>query len=516
LAALRTVIDWGNGNGDAYTNSSTGLHMGISIPNKGGDVDYVKLVLFSGDDYVLDQFRDSARYYAQSALEKLKKVQQRRRPSINEQEVTDTPARMTGAEKTAAAMDLMKKNLIELAADYVRDGVGQDKAGFPSVLAKPGYIEFRSPGGDYLSMDDRDESALKNTMLRFARSMYIAGRPDLERKEYAKKLYKLIDPQGDEALKLFLDYSTGKLNAEELKKSWARQVLAKEEPPQRSQADAKEYEVFKTATGEVIDVIKDWNLASAHETALVRHSGKGFRFNTREKSEDQPEKPLSRRVSVAQKISARPTVWHVEDKHKGRVILVAAATVEDARRKAKQQDDKFRMLASWDPDSLRIQPATPAEVEQFMTQQADMAKDSEQTQARVTGTRDTQRYRVTWSETRDGEQVTDSLSVDAPNADAAMDSVRAALQAQRRRITNIEAEPVQAQPNVNQQADRLIAQSPGEFTGRWQIRNANTGDVLTSVGGIGNSQADANRHAREWAQRQGVTHIPLEVVPEMR
>jgi hypothetical protein len=156
-----------------------------------------------------------------------------------------------------------------------------------------------------------------------------------------------------------------------------------------------------------------------------------------------------------------------------------------------------------------------------MVQQADMAQDVKQTQTRVTGTRDTQRYRVSWSETRDGEQVTDSLSVDAPNADAAMDSVRSALQAQRRRITNIEAEPVQAQPNVNQQADRLIAQyaaqrSQGEFTGRWQIRNANTGDVLTSVGGIGNSQADANRHAREWAQRQGVTHIPLEVVPEMR
>ena len=480
LAALRTVIDWGNGDGDAYTNSSTGLHMGISIPYKGGAVDYVKLVLFSGDDYVLDQFRDSARYYAQSALEKLKKVQQRRRPDINEQEVTGwdgTSAKMTGAEKTAAAMDLMKKNLIELAADYVRDGVGQDKAGFPSVLAKDGYIEFRSPGGDYLSMDDRDESALQNTMLRFARSMYIAGHPDLERKEYAKKLYKLIDPQGDEALKLFLDYSTGRINQEELKKSWARQVLAKEAPPQRSQADAREYE-------------------------------------------DEPEKPLSRRATVAKKISARPTVWHVEDTNQGRVILIAAATAEEARRKAKQQDDKFKMLASWDPDSFLIQPATAAEVKQYMVQQADMAKDSEQTQARVTGTRDTQRYRVSWSETRDGEQVTDSLSVDAPNADAAMDSVRSALQAQRRRITNIEAEPVQAQPNVNQQADRLISQyaaqrSQGEFTGQWQIRNANTNEVLHTFGGIGNSQADANRVAQRWAQQSRIDD-PLEVTPEMR
>jgi hypothetical protein len=154
-------------------------------------------------------------------------------------------------------------------------------------------------------------------------------------------------------------------------------------------------------------------------------------------------------------------------------------------------------------------------VRQYQQQQKDNRQDQQDLQTRL-GAADTQRYRVSWSETRNGEQVTDSLSVDAPNADAAMDSVRSALRAQGRTVISIEAEPVQAQPNVNQQADRLIAQSPGEFTGRWQIRNANTGDVLTSVGGIGNSQADANRHAREWAQRQGVTHIPLEVVPEMR
>lgn len=34
LESLRRVIDWANGPGDAYTNDSTGLHMGISIPHK--------------------------------------------------------------------------------------------------------------------------------------------------------------------------------------------------------------------------------------------------------------------------------------------------------------------------------------------------------------------------------------------------------------------------------------------------------------------------------------------------
>jgi hypothetical protein len=40
LQKLREVMDWANDSneGNAYTNSSTGLHMGISIPHKGGDV----------------------------------------------------------------------------------------------------------------------------------------------------------------------------------------------------------------------------------------------------------------------------------------------------------------------------------------------------------------------------------------------------------------------------------------------------------------------------------------------
>jgi hypothetical protein len=478
----------------------------VSIPYKGGDVDYVKLIMFMGDKYVLDQFGRAANSYTRSALDKLQDIQRRRR-GLGEQST------LTAPERTAAAMELMKRNLIELASEYVRDGVGQDK--YTSAHIKDGYIEFRSPGGDYLAMDDRDESALQNTMLRFARAMYLAGRPDLERKEYAKKLYKLIDAQGDEALKLFLDYSTGKLNAEELKKQWARQVLAKEAPPTPSRAGAQEYEVVNTDTGEVIDVIKDYSLASAHETALVRHSGQGYRFNTREKSEAEPEKPLSRRATVAKQIAARPTIWHVEDTNDGRVIFIAAETAEQAKQRVKQQDAEFKMLAAYDPDSFLVQPATPAEVKQYMVQQADMAQDVEQTQARVTGTRDTQRYRVIWSETRDGEQVTDSLNVDARNADAAMDSLRSALRAQGRTVTSIQADLAGSTQDLQRQRAQQ-AQSSGEWTGRWQIRNANTGDVLTSVGGIGNSQADANRHAREWAQRQGVAHIPLEVVPEMR
>jgi len=215
IEQLEAIIDWANSDGDAYTNSSTGLHMGISIPFKGGDVDYLKLILFMGDQYVLEKFGRAANTYTDSALKKLK------------QNVAGSKNR--GDTKIASAMELMRNNLIELAQKYVQQGVGNSK--YTSAHIKPGYIEFRSPGGDYLSAGDQGEQdILASTMRRFAYAMYLAGRPDLERPEYYKKLYKLIAPEGGEDLNLFAKFSSGELTAEELKKQWAERVISKEVP----------------------------------------------------------------------------------------------------------------------------------------------------------------------------------------------------------------------------------------------------------------------------------------------
>jgi hypothetical protein len=211
IEQMEKVIAWANSDGYAYTNDSTGLHMGISIPFKGGDVDYLKLILFMGDEYVLDKFGRAANTYTASAMKKIK------------QNVA------SGSPKIASAVELMKSNLLELAQKYVQQGVGGSK--YTSAHIKPGYIEFRSPGGDYLSIGDQGEAdVLASTMRRFAYAMYLAGRPDLERPEYYKKLYKLIAPEGNRDLELFSKFSAGELTAEQLKKQWAEKVINKEVP----------------------------------------------------------------------------------------------------------------------------------------------------------------------------------------------------------------------------------------------------------------------------------------------
>ena len=219
IEKLQQVIEWGNSDiADAYTNSSTGLHMGVSIPFKGGDVDYVKLMLFMGDEYVLEKFGRMSNHYCESALKKLRELSR-----------STSPDRQG---KIAGAMELMQKNLIELAYKEIQGSIGESK--YTSVHIQKGYIEFRSPGGDYLSMESRGEFAdIKNTMLRFARAMYIAGRPDLERKEYGKKLYKLIAPQGGSDFELFARYSAGEMTADQLKTAWAQKIIDKEIPKPR-------------------------------------------------------------------------------------------------------------------------------------------------------------------------------------------------------------------------------------------------------------------------------------------
>ena len=223
MQKLQAVIDWAQTRG-CYTNSSTGLHMGVSLPGQKsfaeaeGDVelapvaekpiDFMKLALFLGDQHVLKQFEREANSYCRSSLEKLK-------------------AKNWSPQQIATAMEKMRGNLINLAYKDLSDrSPGRD-----SINMKDNYVEFRGAGGDYLSKEsDQGTAFLENTLLRYVQALAIAGDPNAERQEYAKKLYKLISPKGDSTLDLFSKYAAGELTTEQLKKDWAKKTLEKDDP----------------------------------------------------------------------------------------------------------------------------------------------------------------------------------------------------------------------------------------------------------------------------------------------
>lgn len=360
LKMMEDFFTWAEENG-AYSNSSTGFHMGVSLPGRGGDVDYVKLALFLGDEHVLESFGRASNHYAEAAMKKIK-------------------TRVKGnKEAVAGALELMKHNLLELA----QKALEISNAGFgkytsinpqgantnpdPTKARGAKYIEFRSAGGtNYFE----DIAKLQNTLMRYAQAMYIASRPDLERKEYYKKLYKLISPkEGDPALDLFARFATGEISGEELKKSWADKALSNEPKGEwklwdsygkpvageefygYTKADAWEkakkrispggsmegfqkqytlrplksesgdWEVYNIGTGETLETLHGFaTKGEAADAVYDKYADQNIRFNLRPADPDAPESELSQREKLAKRIKAPKPNWNVVYRATGQVI----------------------------------------------------------------------------------------------------------------------------------------------------------------------------------------------------
>ena len=195
LEQMHKIIAWANDKG-CYTNRSTGLHMNISVPDfKLENLDYVKLALFMGDEHILKEFGRSMNTYCKSALSIVKE-------KIADRSVTD------------ALLKQMREHLNIAASKAVHNGTTNK---FTSINTKGGYVEFRGPGGDYLS---QDVDKLINTALRLAQSLRIAIDPLAHKQEYAKKLYKLASPEGndesDNSVAMFSRYAMGAIKKDEL------------------------------------------------------------------------------------------------------------------------------------------------------------------------------------------------------------------------------------------------------------------------------------------------------------
>jgi hypothetical protein len=192
LHKIQEFFMWAEGE-DAYTNSSTGFHVGVSLPHIKGNIDYVKLALFLGDKYVQEKFDREGNHFCMSAFDKIKHG--------------------VHTDNIAPTFELLRKGLIELATKTLKQTGGHGK--YTSINLKGDYVEFRSMGDEYHEKVPEIISMVK----RYAYAMHIAGRPDLHREEYAKKLYKMLSKSGElTTIQLFSQFKSGILTKEELKR----------------------------------------------------------------------------------------------------------------------------------------------------------------------------------------------------------------------------------------------------------------------------------------------------------
>ena len=263
LSDLDKVAKWAESTG-AYTNDSTGLHMNVSIPNFSKEnLDYVKLAIFLGDEYVLDQFGRSGNTYAKSAMKEIARTA------------------TTNPDKVKTMLQQMQGNLSAMASKIVHTGTTSK---YTSINTKEGYIEFRSPGGDWLSEYLTDPSKVTNTLLRFVVALDIAMKPELYRQEYMKKLYKTLSQnESDNTIKLFSSYAAGEFSQRDLKSFIKQAQLTRQKGKEdKEQIDTLHKELTSGVSSEQLPPV---NFNGNYEVYKVDSGNAVYRFrvdNTQE------------------------------------------------------------------------------------------------------------------------------------------------------------------------------------------------------------------------------------------
>lgn len=339
LQALETFKKWADSYG-CYTGHKyeTGLHINISIPNYSIDnLDYIKLALFMGDQYVLQQFGRIGNSYAESALSIIK-----RRAKQEPQSVIDM-------------FNKMQEHLSTAASKLVHSGATKK---YTSINTKDGYVEFRGPGGDYLNMSTEE---IANTAIRMAMALQIACDENAYKQEYGKKLYKLLGPEGEtegNTVTLFTKYVNNEITKATLT-NLLRQVqssrAAKKLPPDTK----KTYKVWLTSSPMLTMEITARNPEDAIRRAQIqkpdwdRYRDDAFTVKVVGAAPESGT-PIAATAGAAQPVGRAmsqdeeswPT-WNVENINTGSVTQIRAPNSEAAlsltARFAGQDSSNFRI-----------------------------------------------------------------------------------------------------------------------------------------------------------------------------
>ena len=432
LSDLDKVAKWASRIG-GYTNDSTGLHMNVSVPNFDQDrLDYVKLAIFLGDEYVLDQFGRAGNTYCKSAMAQIQQIAK------------------TNPDKVQTMLRQMQGNLSAMASKIVHTG---QTSKYTSINTKTGYIEFRSPGGDWLGEYAADAGKLKNTLLRFVVALDVAMKPELYRQEYMKKLYKTLD-QGDnsDTIKFFARFSAGELPQSALK-SFVKQAQLQRQrgKEEKEQVDA----VLGNATGSHPEGRGRPHDPNGRYAIVSRQDPAAFRSG--------PDTP---------NYQFRFNMSNPAEQHNGRYILAAWAARNGV-----------------DPASYMI-----VDAEQWDRPTAQHT------------------YEVTYT-VNDGAGAR-RMRVPAANAGAAMNQVRDELQQQGLEVESISADSAAAtMDRAQQRAQGSESLPPGNA--RWLVLDRNGQEVYSFINTT--AQSDANQYARNWMISTASAEVrgrgPFNIVP---
>lgn len=526
ISDLNKVKAWADKTG-CYTNDSTGLHINISVPNYSLDkLDYIKLALLMGDEYVLDLFGRSGNSYAKSAISKIKAILQKN-PDLAPQ-----------------VMDKMREHMEDIATKAIHSGI-TDK--YTSINTKSGYIEFRSPGGDWL---DSNFSKIENTLLRFTVALSAAIDPKAYRQEYLKKLYKLLEGSqekgGPDIVQLFANYSAGELDKAALIRQVREKQLARDVAKGKAPAGQKYWWNVQWDANRRMEVVAS-NKAVAREVAAeewgVPVEQLAVARVTMLRPYEEPQAPPAQAVTATNQGN-----WGIFMTHADRFARAPGQVDNNVLRRFPSREAAEQFIAQARAENPRMR--TDIEVREIEPSVQNTGSTTSGNwgvwvpsldRYATIGNAGPRRFAdqagaQAWIQDYNQRHAGNDLELQTREIEPAAPVPGSTLDLQRQRadlyrsvpipgVTDVELDiPLAQQPagdaaqggTVDVATDRAApaARQP-EFTGNWLIKDA-SGSVLHTFGGIGNNQGDANRIAMQWLRSNpALIAGGVEVVPEM-
>jgi GNAT superfamily N-acetyltransferase len=516
LKDLNAVKVWAGRMG-VYTNQSTGLHINISVPEYSKDrLDFVKLALLLGDEYVLDLFGRASNTYARSALGKVRdRVRQR-------------------PEEAKQLLDKMKGQMGELASKAIHGGY-TDK--YTSINTKDGHIEFRSPGGDWL---DDNFDKIENTLLRFTVAMSAALNPEAYREEYQKKLYKLLtqDQKDSDTIRYFADYVAGKIPRAALRSFVKQAQLQRKEKRGEKSGEKMWWRVSNPGNSYAsVEVV-----ATSREEAIEKALGEdGYPSwaNTRQSVVAEPVRPYEEQPAQQAEPQTASQSGRPNDPNGRYAIVPRSDPAAYGQSRSGTPDYQFRFNMS-DPAAqaqgryvLQAWAArnnlVAADYMVVDTEQWDRPADADQTDVnplRPTGpgpwelaSRSNNQVYFNPQQTNRAAAETEArlwLSLTGYNPSDFVVRTREGSRsdAEQSGIIDIEPDIEVIYPGSTTDLAQQRA-TPGTFSGAWKVLV--NGEEVYRFSGVGNNQSDANRVAAQWLRNngRGVSGEGFEVYPIM-
>jgi hypothetical protein len=466
-------------------------------------LDFVKLAILMGDEYVLNEFGRQGNTYCKSAMK------------IVKDNITQRP------EDVKRLLDQMKAHLNTSAAKLIHSG---NTSKYTSINTKTGYIEFRSPGGDWLN---ENFDKIENTLYRFVVALDAALDETKYKQEYSKKLYKLlIGDQKDNTntLAYFAKYAAGELPQAALKSFIKQAQLERKVKKDPTGSEKYWWSVSRPGYMASIEVVAR-NKEEAIDKAIEPENYPDW-ARARSTLQAKPVRPYETNSTPRYEIYNKQTGNSVEDADGITNDSDALTRLNDYIEHGPHSLQRGQATAMFGIRRIGGRPVEPIRATIGAPQPAwgagrgdiqDIEPDLEL--ARNPRTDRPFVWKVIGSS--DSPYQTQGIEVIATSELEAMKKARqqwdlntnGATEEEFFRTNGWRATPVRPAPVQGSTQDLQQQRAAGGFTGAWKVLDG-LGREVYRFSGVGNNQADANRVAAEW-MRQHNRDGNFEVVPVM-